>query len=575
MIFMRYKHLLLTLLSFVCLQAWGDTYSYTFTSTTFNSSPETKELNGVSWTLTNDGNYYGYDGTKGQQIGAGSTEKRASYATLTTSGISNIITSVKVNVSGAASIVGTVGISIGGTAFKCNGETSIALTSTATEYTFTGNASGQIVITLSQTSSKALYIKSIEVKHFQTVNNIAAFNALTDDTEAILNLGVANNARITYTNGDEAFMRDNTGAICLYQIPPTRPFAYNQHLAGWIIGKKTTDNGLPMLIATPNDDTNTDNLVIADRVSEAMVTPKSIAAEDYDDNLADWVKVSDLIVGTSDISAYNKFSLSDYYQTPHTGARIDLSGIAVPYNTTKQIAPIYQNSIRPLVYVIDEGTTFVSPASDIPNATVRLVRSLSKDYWNTFTIPFNLNIAEARIREYSGLSGTTMLFDAAENIEAGKPYLITPAEDIVNPTFTDVTLKATAAQTITNGSYSFVGIYSPYDLELDQTELFLGDEDLLYYPANASVRGMKGLRAFYRVPAGASAKVDISEVDPIEEDEDSYEDVTLIDGIPVATPHFSSGIYDLYGRRVADSAAALSTLPKGIYVVGGKKLIVK
>ena len=574
---MRYKHLLLTLLSFVCLQAWGDTYSYMFTNAAgFSTSALTKTLNGVEWTLAvtwKEGSHISNENENGLHIG--SNNNPATAITFSTSGIAGNITSIIVNSYGGSDTNAEMTVSVNDVNFTSGGNTSVSLTSSAADYTFTGRQSGEIKIGYTQTSSKAIYIKSITVVYEPrpTVTSVAALKALEPNTEALLSLSDAANARIVYTKGSEAYLRDNTGAICLYGLTPTRPWAYNQHIAGSVIGKYVVYNRLPEFQATAN--TSMANLVIADRVSEAMVTPKSIAAEDYDDNLADWVKVSDLIVGTSDISAYNKFSLSDYYQTPHTGARIDLSGIAVPYNTTKQIAPIYQNSIRPLVYVIDEGTTFVSPASDIPNATVRLVRSLSKDYWNTFTIPFNLNIAEARIREYSGLSGTTMLFDAAENIEAGKPYLITPAEDIVNPTFTDVTLKATAAQTITNGSYSFVGIYSPYDLELDQTELFLGDEDLLYYPANASVRGMKGLRAFYRVPAGASAKVDISEVDPIEEDEDSYEDVTLIDGIPVATPHFSSGIYDLYGRRVADSAAALSTLPKGIYVVGGKKLIVK
>jgi len=314
------------------------------------------------------------------------------------------------------------------------------------------------------------------------------------------------------------------------------------------------------LQATAN--TNTDNLIIADRVSEEIVMPKEIDASAYDANLADWVKVENLVKGTSNIEAYDKYS-SAYFQMPHNGARYDLSGIAVPYNSTKQIAPIYQNSVRPLVYVIDENETFVSPASDVPNATVRLVRTLSSEYWNTFAVPFNFSFdeTEALIREYDNISGTTMLFKEAESIEAGKPYLIIPDETIANPVFYDVTLSATPAQTVTHGAYSFVAIYSPYAMALDQTELYLGDGDLLYYPVNNTSNTMKGMRAFYRVPIGG-AKVAIYGED--------YEDTDGIRSIENGEGRIENYdyYYNLSGQRVDKNY-------KGIVIKNGKKYIIK
>jgi hypothetical protein len=410
-----------------------------------------------------------------------------------------------------------------------------------------------------------LYIKSITVSYydFVTVNSIAAFKALATNTEAELVFIDAANARITFVNNKEVFLRDNTGAICLYNnnvFTPSRPWAYNQHVAGSIIGKNTVDNGMPEMVATAN--TNTNNLVIADRVSEDMVMPKKIDADDYDANLADWVKVENLVKGTSNIEAYDKYS-SAYFQMPHNGARYDLSGIAVPYNSTKQIAPIYQNSVRPLVYVIDENEPFVSPASDIQNATVRLVRTLSSEYWNTFAVPFNFSFdeTEALIREYDNISGTTMLFKEAESIEAGKPYLIIPDETIANPVFYDVTLSATQAQTVTHGAYSFVAIYSPYAMALDQTELYLGDGDLLYYPVNNTSNTMKGMRAFYRVPIGG-AKVAIYGED--------YEDTDGIRSIENGEGRIDNYdyYYNLGGQRVDKNY-------KGIVIKNGKKYIIK
>ena len=576
------KNLLLLLIGFLLIgsltaKAAEYEYSYTFTKKVYDDVG-TQALNGVNWTLAvvwkETPGTYNYDGNNGRGQQIGSENNPATSATLSTSGIVGTITSVKVNASGANGTNATMSITVGGENFTNNSSSSVSLTSTATEYTFTGEQSGDIVISLSQTSSKALYIKSITVSYydFVTVNSIAAFKALATNTEAELVFCDAANARITFVNNKEVFLRDNTGAICLYNnnmFTPSRPWAYNQHVAGTLIGKYTLYNGLPQLQATAN--TNTDNLIIADRVSEDMVMPKKIEASAYDANLADWVKVENLVKGTSDIEAYDKYS-SAYFQMPHNGARYDLSGIAVPYNSTKQIAPIYQNSVRPLVYVIDENKTFVSPASDIQNATVRLVRTLSSEYWNTFAVPFNFSFdeTEALIREYDNISGTTMLFKEAESIEAGKPYLIIPDETIANPVFYDVTLSATPAQTVTydDGAYSFVAIYSPYAMALDQTELYLGDGDLLYYPVDNTSNTMRGMRAFYRVPIGG-AKVAIYGED--------YEDTDGIRSIENGEGRIENGegrienydyYYNLSGQRVGKDY-------KGIVIRNGKKYITK
>ena len=172
---MRKTNLLLLLIGFLLIgsltaKAAEYEYSYTFTQMKFNTSPQAVALDGVSWTLTNNGNYYTYDGTKGQQIG--SENNPATSATLSTSGIVGTITSVKVNASGANGTNATMSITVGGENFTNNSSNSVSLTNTATEYTFTGEQSGDIVISLSQTSSKALYIKSITVSYYDFVTVI-------------------------------------------------------------------------------------------------------------------------------------------------------------------------------------------------------------------------------------------------------------------------------------------------------------------------------------------------------------------------------------------------------------------
>lgn len=145
------------------LQMMGQTrdgYSYTFTAKVFDANNQTKTLNGIDWSFAGTGGeYFGYDSTKGQQFGSGS--KPFSAFTLSTSGISGTITQIKINTSGANSIAGTLNVTVGGNAFG----DSYTLTNTATEVTFSGSASGVISFNYTQTSSKAIYIKSIVVTY--------------------------------------------------------------------------------------------------------------------------------------------------------------------------------------------------------------------------------------------------------------------------------------------------------------------------------------------------------------------------------------------------------------------------
>ena len=140
------------------VNGYADEYSYTFTAKQFTADG-TKTLDNVDWTLSGDGNYWGYDGTKGHQFGSGSDPYKS--MTLSTSDIKGTITEIKLNTSGAKSIAGSCTVSIGGKQFG----NKISLTTTATEYTLEGSASGEIVLSYTQTSSKAIYIKSITITY--------------------------------------------------------------------------------------------------------------------------------------------------------------------------------------------------------------------------------------------------------------------------------------------------------------------------------------------------------------------------------------------------------------------------
>ena len=142
-------------------------YTYTFEQKEFDAKSQAKTLNAANWEVNvtcDDANgYFGYDCTKGQQFGSGN--KPATAITLSTADIPGTITKIVVNTSGANSIDATFGVKVGDTAFMCEDAENATLTNAATEYTFTGSASGAITLSWANSSSKALYVKSIYVEY--------------------------------------------------------------------------------------------------------------------------------------------------------------------------------------------------------------------------------------------------------------------------------------------------------------------------------------------------------------------------------------------------------------------------
>ena len=439
------------------------------------------------------------------------------------------------------------------------------------------------------TANKANYIKTIRItyssakpaKPIVKVNSIKDLKALESGSYATLSFTDGNNgsmARVlhVYGTGDtqEAYIRDNTGAVCFYGINPNVPFAYNQHLAGQITGEYVLENGVPRFKAISNK-TNTSQLVIAAPITEENVQPKEIEATEYTDNIADWVLLKNQNIINEELTTqegivinnrFNSSASKDKYTKPYNGAIIDLAGIAIPNGVKHEINPMYQNGQRPIIFVLDDEKTFVSPQQDITDAAVRLKRTLSAQYWNTFAVPFDIEydaLENVEIAKFTGkVEGNTMIFEKEQTlIEAGVPYIV--KWDIKDPTFESVTLKATKAQTINSndGQYGFVAIYGPTALALNKTERYLAKDGNLYYPSSSDNKAnlLKGLRAYYRVPAGAGAKIAF------------FGEATDIISPEVLTTPTQIKVYNLNGQYMGNS---INNLPKGIYIANGHKLII-
>ena len=221
------------------------------------------------------------------------------------------------------------------------------------------------------------------------------------------------------------------------------------------------------------------------------------------------------------------------------------------------------------------NTTAIANNKGIKDNSIQINRTLSKDYWNTFCLPFNVNKDSVKLllnypelKEFSGkVDGTTMKFIDAKEIKAGIPYIIKPSKDVVNPTFHNVIVTEIEPKIITDNqskNYSFIGTYSPTELKTDGTELFLGDKDYLYKPF-ANDKTINGMRAFFRIKNNISqAKQSQYSI--------SIDETTFISlpNINTTPPSTQEKIYTLDGRQVHST----HNLKAGIYIKNGKKLYV-
>ena len=204
-------------------------------------------------------------------------------------------------------------------------------------------------------------------------------------------------------------------------------------------------------------------------------------------------------------------------------------------------------------------------------------RTLYKDgSWNTLCLPFSLTEEQVTnqldpeslmtLQSSSFSNGTlTLNFVSATSIEAGKPYIIKWTGDsrLESPTFTGVTIANTTAN-VNTANVDFIGIYSPLNItEADNTMLYLSNDNTLYYP-NAEMT-IGAFRAYFQLNGITAADLPQSAIV-------LNFDAEGTTGLNSLTPALSQGegVYTLDGRK-------LNAMPtqKGVYIVNGKKVVIK
>lgn len=283
----------------------------------------------------------------------------------------------------------------------------------------------------------------------------------------------------------------------------------------------------------------------------------------------------------NDVVVFSKENINQYSEQYYGKQFFSLSTINVgsgegtnqeskaKYNYISVVTNDYKAATVTSSNTLDEVTVNSFNAQN--DVDVQLKRSLTPTQWNTFCVPFTISadvIAEkfgagTLVYTFGSMNGNVMNFKASTTIEAGKPYIVKPANTVVNPTFTGVNIVASAPVKSGENGFFMQGTYgAKTDLLDDGTNLFLGEGNKFYKPAKGSTK-MKGMRAFFIVPQGTNFAALRANIDGA---------TTAIDELTtVVEQPTDNRIYNLQGQFVGTSFEGLH----GVYVQNGKKVLVK
>ena len=232
------------------------------------------------------------------------------------------------------------------------------------------------------------------------------------------------------------------------------------------------------------------------------------------------------------------------------------------------------STISATALTLDETYTS-NTIKDLTGANFTLNRQMVSDKWNTFCVPFALTSKQidaafdegTEVRKYVGANGNVLTFKEATDIKAGTPYLIKPAKAAEKYIFNGVDITTTEAAKVGEGDIKFCGVYNQTNVDkLAETGSHVsGIVGSMVKRAQAGT-SIKGFRAYFSVPNSTPESAEAALRVAIDGE------TTGIDAIEGFETKATTRVYNLSGQYVGTSTA---NLKPGVYVSGGKKVIVK
>lgn len=230
----------------------------------------------------------------------------------------------------------------------------------------------------------------------------------------------------------------------------------------------------------------------------------------------------------------------------------------------------------PMDVTLEDTKTYNEAPALVANVT--LDRKLGEK-WNTIVLPFALNETQvkemfgegAKVAAYKGstVNGdhVTLNFEEQTSMEAQTPYMIKPGTSArykVNGVVLEPASGLKKVEDANHNGIDFVGNYTTGQT-LQQNSFFISNN--VFYRASGQ-ETMKAYRATFQVSTSTPAKI----MNTVFVGEGGS--VTAIDDVHVS-PQGSFDVYHINGMLVKKNAIDLNGLDKGIYIINGKKYVVK
>lgn len=226
----------------------------------------------------------------------------------------------------------------------------------------------------------------------------------------------------------------------------------------------------------------------------------------------------------------------------------------------------------------------------IPN--IKIDRRFDADGgWYSICLPFSLTADDinkqfkgAEFQEFNGVEQQdktiNLKFKKVTTTEAGKPYLIKPIKDITaaDLTFINKLIEQTTPVDVNhkldsdaNKTFTFKGVFSPFTANseelADKNIKFLSGEKGLDLVSPNGTGTMKCYRAYFVFPG----KKGIVET---EAKITNHDEATAVQPVKRQEAEIEHVVFSISGQKVAKVKNA-SQLPKGVYIINKKRIMVK
>lgn len=251
----------------------------------------------------------------------------------------------------------------------------------------------------------------------------------------------------------------------------------------------------------------------------------------------------------------------------------------------------------------DDATNTIVPTKAGELTTAKVNRAMKAGVWTTCVLPFSLNKQQVdaifgktydrdhldgtQILYFDHVEGTKAIFvrHAYNNIVAGKPFLIKPANEVTSINTAEVTdypyvtiENTQPAEWCKGNGYVWMSSYSN-DMTVQAGDCFISNNDGSFKNFVGDPGTLKGFRGYLKHigtnGVSEAKKLTVGMGSNVTSDETSAIDGILIDGdMPADSVTAADGkVYNLNGQVVATSYRQFQALPGGVYVVNGKKVV--